>query len=276
MESASMKYNKVGLFQRIIELGLLSDFLDFARFMYYDRRYSLFNSALIYLQRPGVLYVESEIGWKKHGRDVNPNAIPIVVLQPFGPVDFLYELEDTYGKEFLKVKRNDFDNSRKIPFSAKDYDNAVRMLYDLGISYSEAPLGTRMHGNARVLETEKILHPKGPGKKERHTRYEVVVNVNKTDEDKTLTIFHEAGHILCGHIRDPKNTDLKVPNRSNEELAEDTKEYEAEMVCQAFCKVLGYEYDPSAYMRYYDEEVYTDQFSLRYVMEAADKMIANW
>ncbi len=271
-----MKYNKAGLFQRIIELGRWDDFLDFATFMFFDRRYSLFNSALIYLQRPGALYVESEIGWQKHDRYVNPNAIPIVVLQPFGPVDFLYELEDTYGKDFPRVKRSDFDNSRRIPLDEKDFDRALRMLHQLGICYSEAPLGTRMHGNARVLETEKILPPRGPGKKERHTRYEVVINGNKTNVDKTLTIFHEAGHILCGHIRDPKNNDIKVPNRSKEDLAEDTVEYEAEMVCQAFCKVLGYEYDPSAYLQDYDKTLYTDQFSFRYVMEAADKMIANW
>src|SRR5271166_3364829 len=70
----------------------LSEFLDFiARF----RRYSLFNAMLILVQRPGALAVASRRRWQDYGRMVAADAVPIVILQPFGPVQFVYDVGDT-------------------------------------------------------------------------------------------------------------------------------------------------------------------------------------
>jgi hypothetical protein len=72
----------------------LSEFLNFlARF----RRYSLFNAMLIRAQRPGALAVASRRRWQDYGRMVAPDAVPIVILQPFGPVQFVYDVGDTRG-----------------------------------------------------------------------------------------------------------------------------------------------------------------------------------
>lgn len=68
--------------------------------MWITKRCSLFNSAMILLQRPGAQYVENEYNWgRQFNRGINPDATPIVVLRPFGPVDFLYDLADTYGED---------------------------------------------------------------------------------------------------------------------------------------------------------------------------------
>lgn len=72
----------------------LPDFLNFlARF----RRYSLFNAMLIRVQRPGALAVASRQRWRGYGRTVAPDAVPIVILLPFGPVQFIYDVGDTQG-----------------------------------------------------------------------------------------------------------------------------------------------------------------------------------
>ncbi len=72
----------------------LPDFLNFlARF----RSYSLFNAILIRVQRPGALAVASRRRWQNCGRIVAPDAVPIVILQPFGPVQFVYDVGDTQG-----------------------------------------------------------------------------------------------------------------------------------------------------------------------------------
>ncbi len=89
--------SRVTLLNRIIEEGLWEDFIAFASFMRREKRYSIFNSALIYLQRPGALYVDTETGWNKNKRYIGPGVTPIVVVHPFGPVNFVYEYADTYG-----------------------------------------------------------------------------------------------------------------------------------------------------------------------------------
>src|SRR5207248_2515192 len=54
--------------------------------------YSLFNAMLIRVQRPGALAVASRRRWQEFGRIVAPDAVPIVILQPFGPVQFVYDV----------------------------------------------------------------------------------------------------------------------------------------------------------------------------------------
>ena len=58
---------------------------------------SIYNTMLVQIQRPGATAVGSRREWEKKGRAVAADAIPVVVLQPFGPVRFLYELGDTTG-----------------------------------------------------------------------------------------------------------------------------------------------------------------------------------
>src|SRR6266567_7409067 len=72
----------------------LSEFLNFlARFP----RYSLFNAMLIRVQRPGAMAVASRHRWNCAGRWVVADGVPIIILQPFGPVQFVYDLGDTQG-----------------------------------------------------------------------------------------------------------------------------------------------------------------------------------
>ena len=47
------------------------------------------------IQRPGAEIVATEYEWTKVGREVLPDAVPIIMLWPFGPIRFIYELADT-------------------------------------------------------------------------------------------------------------------------------------------------------------------------------------
>ncbi len=54
------------------------------------RRLSPFNAMLINIQKPMARYVLSEEEWlEEFHRNIKPNAQPLVILVPFGPVDFL-------------------------------------------------------------------------------------------------------------------------------------------------------------------------------------------
>ncbi len=54
-------------------------------------------------------YVETEETWKnEYNRAVRPDVTPIVVLRPFGPIDFLYDAADTYGDELPEEMKKTF------------------------------------------------------------------------------------------------------------------------------------------------------------------------
>ncbi|WP_436326506.1 hypothetical protein [Brevibacterium sp. FAM 27836] len=59
-----------------------------------------FNAALIAQQRPTATFVETEDGWRERfGRSVEADATSMVILHPFGPVRFVYDIADTTGPE---------------------------------------------------------------------------------------------------------------------------------------------------------------------------------
>src|ERR1019366_10755328 len=58
---------------------------------------SIFNAMLVQVQRGGAVAVATRRKWGALGRLVLPDAVPIVILQPYGPVLFVYEWGDTDG-----------------------------------------------------------------------------------------------------------------------------------------------------------------------------------
>ena len=62
------------------------------------RRHAPFNVMLIYMQRPNATHVMSAADWRALGRFPKAEALPIVILRAFGPVEFVFDVEDTEGK----------------------------------------------------------------------------------------------------------------------------------------------------------------------------------
>ena len=273
--------SKATLLNRIIEEGFWEDFVSFASFMWWEKRYSIFNSALIYLQRPGALYVDTENGWNKHKRYISPGVTPIVVVHPFAPVNFVYEYADTYGgkiPEYLRhCFRDHYVEPRAIQLSEEMLPNVRKFLSRMGIHYEVSQLGVRLYGFAKLLDAP-IAYLNGEGKNAREikTRYAIVIRKSLSDAQKVFTIFHEIGHILCGHLpQDAKNTVLKVPKRE-EHLSDGQKEFEAEKTCELFSRMCGLEYNPAPYLEQYSGDFAETDYSVRYIADAVDKMLALW
>jgi hypothetical protein len=49
----------------------------------------------LYPARPGAKAIASEAEWQSVGRHVLPDAVPIIILWPFSPIWYVYELADT-------------------------------------------------------------------------------------------------------------------------------------------------------------------------------------
>src|SRR5437867_3969330 len=69
------------------------DLLDFvSRFLFY----SPFNAMLIHVQMRGARFVAPAHRWLQvYSRHIKPNARPLVILQPMGPVMFVFDVSDT-------------------------------------------------------------------------------------------------------------------------------------------------------------------------------------
>ena len=71
-----------------------------------------FNAALIAQQRAGAIFVETEHGWaNNYDRHLNDDAEALIILHPFAPVRFVYDVEDTYGPALPDAAVKPFKNS---------------------------------------------------------------------------------------------------------------------------------------------------------------------
>ena len=66
------------------------------KFVVRFRFYAPYNAMLVHDQMPGARYVAPAHRWsRKYGRTIEVNARPLVILQPMGPVMFVFDISDT-------------------------------------------------------------------------------------------------------------------------------------------------------------------------------------
>lgn len=72
------------------------DFRELVRFAARFRKHKPFHALLIHSQMPGAHYVATAARWRREfRRQVRFEERPIVALQPFGPVIFVYDVSQT-------------------------------------------------------------------------------------------------------------------------------------------------------------------------------------
>jgi hypothetical protein len=86
-------------------------YLELMRFIARFRFYSPFNAMLIHTQMPGAHFVCTALRWQRHfRREIKVGARPIVILQPMGPILFLFDASDT----------EPLPNASPLPIGVKD------------------------------------------------------------------------------------------------------------------------------------------------------------
>lgn len=222
-----------------------------------------FNAFLLHVQKPGSQYVATATEWRqKFNRGIRPGARPLVILQAFGPVRFVFELGDTEGpgpfpEELLRPFRTD----GVLP--APVFTQLRRNLPHDGIAFHEADLGT---GSAGWIEIATHRGSQWMGKKLVRVGYHLVVNRNHSREEQFATIAHELGHLYCGHLGTLDSS--WWPDRWR--TTEDVREFEAESVAWLVCKRAGIVNPSAAYLgtRLKDDEE-IPPVSLEAILKAA-------
>lgn len=250
-------------------------YYDLLRFISRFRFYSPFNAMLVHIQMPGARYIAPPNRWlREYGRRIRPGARPLVILQPMGPVMFVFDVSDTEPDgEYVRPLPPEVER----PFEVRHgrVGNALHFTIENakrdGVRVDERQAGSQSAGQIRYVESGghmSVLVRQRPAKEYKNVpiRYELLLNSIHSSEAKYATLAHELGHLYCGHLGSPN--EKWWPDRRG--LTHDLREFEAESVCYLICSRLGIDNPSAEYLSDYvksNEE--TPSISLDCVMKAA-------
>jgi len=239
-------YAEVGSFRKS------KDYMELLNFIKKFPKIAPYNAMLVRIQRPGSKFVASASEWEElYNRKINPGAMPLVILQMFGPVGFVFELGDTYGPNPIPKEILD-------PFgvvgevSEKMYQATIENMKNDRIIYREAKYGTGRAGQISLVSGKKLTRKYKNTEYRSKARYGMVVNAQHTPTTRFATMLHELGHLYCGHIGTPNSKWWKDRRRFN--LSLESMEFEAESVCWLICERLGIENPSAEYLDGYINE----------------------
>jgi hypothetical protein len=254
-------------------------FQELVDFVSRFRFYKPYNGMLLHIQRPGATFVAPTHRWaEKYGRIVKPNANPLLILQPKGPVMFVFDVADTEpGPENrplppevekpFEVRGGKVGNQLE-----RTIENAKRD----GVRILLKKEGSQSAGSISPLEGKKsplsLLFQTGKDKDGNPiyatipVRYNIVLNEDLTREATYATMVHELAHLYCGHMGTPNRK--WWPDRRG--LAYVIREFEAESATYLLCKRLGIDNPSDQYLSCFmrqDQKV--PPISLECVLKAA-------
>jgi hypothetical protein len=249
-------------------------YLELMEFVGRFRFYSPFNAMLIYTQMPGARFVAPAHRWaRQFRRQINVGARPLVILQPMGPVLFVFDVIDTeplpgapalptWVERPFEVRRGKIGDELE-----RTIENAKRD----GVNINERAQGSQRAGSIQTtgsggyLDVTVVTTPQTATQRVKR-RYELLLNGNLQREARYATLVHELGHLYCGHLGTPEPK--WWPDRRG--LPLEIMEFEAESVCYLACTRLGIENPSAEYLATYvrDYEA-TPPISLDAVMKSS-------
>jgi hypothetical protein len=210
------------LFARVRSFRGSRPYFDALQFVAKLKEYAPFNNMLVFLQRPQAIYFASAVDWaKRYKRQVKEEAIPIVILQPRGPIMLVYEVADTVGPDLPAHVLNPFAVAGE--YQAKWQEGLLTDAESAGISVVGARLGGRLAGVAI--------------RKAKQVQFVVEINRDQKPAERFVTLCHELAHIYLGHLGPGDRTGW--PSRIG--LRRSVTKLEAESVAHLVATRLGLE-----------------------------------
>jgi len=243
------------LFYEVKNFRKSSEYLDYLNFISRLKRYSIFNTTLVYLQKPDTIYFATKKYWfKEYGRKIKEEAKPLVLLRPGGPVMFAYDISDTVGNEIPESLIKPFRVDGE--FDSQVSHNLISSLKSVKIRLDYTTEVIQKGGAVRRISQN-----------DNQIRFLIGVNKRQSDEVNFQTIVHELSHIFCGHLGN--TPDEKWPDRRN--LSINSREFEAESVSYLVCKRKGLTSNSSEYLAgYVSSHQLIPLVSIQYIIKSVE------
>ena len=260
------------LFREVNSFRHASEVEDLFNYCIKMQHLSAYNASLVYIQQPGNQLVLTPQQWYKEGRQIKPNARPLVILMPFCPVSFVYDISDTLPIEdtpdeaakqkIIERYINQCDiNSQEI---AEMCHEKIKLLVEnmpiFGVKYEYMEAGNRLMANIRPYY-EGVVEV--PIKRDFRVNYSSLfwIGLNKKLDDITqfTSLCHELGHLFCHHMPMEIKSTIFYRHRP---MPNDIEEFEAESVAYLVCRRLGITNRSAEYLSGYkkNEELPTVSF----------------
>ncbi|MCL3862049.1 hypothetical protein [Actinotalea sp. K2] len=265
------------LFQEAIRHGSGTAYGQLLRQIAAFRQYKPTNALLAQLQLPGAVYVLPAHRWEtRFGRVIKPGQRPLVMLQPFGPVMFVYDVSQTIPLPGAPRLPPEVLHPYEMP-PMVNADAAVAWLTANAVAdrvrVTRVPSAAQRAGCIYVSSTmqhQRAVTKSGQGTALVPVRYEVELNDAFTSTESLATLAHELGHLYCGHVG-THDKDL-WPSRTRLDRA--SEEVEAESVAYLVCLRLDSTASvPPHLYQYIEADQPLPPFAFERVMTAAGRVL---
>lgn len=206
------------------------EYLQMMEFVGRFRQYSPFNCLLVYIQDPSISYVATARDWEQRfGRRPQRKARPLVILQPFGPVMFLYDLKETEGDPVPDDLAHPFKTEGFVPGHVLSNtihncsSHRIEVRHELE-DVRQAGMAIRLDMNMRRQYEHLAVSP--------DSRYLILLNRHHTNEEQYSTLAHELAHIFCGHLGDESDGWWQDRRGQDDNVIETEAESVAYLVCR--------------------------------------------
>ena len=218
------------------------------------RAFAPFNAMLLHIQKPGLTHAATAADWwQRFGRVPKEGARPMIVLRVMGPVDFVFDVLDTEGRD-LPDQAFAFPTLGNI--SQERFQAITARVAKSGIELKRLDAGDAQAGWIRRLPAPPVETAK--------QRYELAVNANHPRPTQLVTIAHELAHLYLGHLGDDKKRHI----RDRRDRSHAQREVEAEMTAYLVAKRNGLTPRSESYLDSYSEAF--AEIDLYGVMRAAN------
>ena len=199
------------LFQCALRYTGSKEFRGLVDFIARFRWYSPFNAMLAHIQMPGASYVAPAYRWARdYRRRIRPGARPIVLLQPGGPVMFVFDVSDTEPLPDAKPLPKRVADPFEVQAGQVDkpLGRTVENVKRDGVRIDERDAGSQSAGQIGSVEPEatisfQVRERPRPEFCDIKVRYELLLNAQHSPEEKYATLTHELAHLYCGHLGTP-------------------------------------------------------------------------